>query len=297
MKLRHLCFLCVSVLVSSCLLQPAAPPNGTQSGTTPIQGLIVMDDVMNGKSAEGGEIMANFAVTTGSSSNALSSKNLQSHVIRKLSALQDSTTCAVDTEVSGGNAPTATFIDAGVMTFNVDGQTGTSAFDEDGSSNYTREITSQIATDTYDVTAAGSSQIPAFTVKLSMPEVLGNVIFAASNEVNSVVVYSTAPLIITWNAPTIANANNLIIADVYSNTATTSVHLQCQIPEAQVPISTTATSTLQWTIPVTYTGQLPTTNTAQIDLIRANVADYSGSTTLSIETQGLRAQVQDATVD
>ncbi len=141
---------------------------------------------------------------------------------------------------------------------------------------------------------AGSADIPAFATSIELPENLNNVTIENSTlDTHTITIKKAESLNVAWTAPSMTNDTNVMILDVYADSAQANLQLHCVIPETSASLIGGAEL---WTIDSSWLQQLPTTNTAQLYIARGNVYDATQDS-LDVQLQGLRTHFANITLE
>jgi hypothetical protein len=297
MKWRHLGLAAVLVTVCSCFLKQDPPPQPVQSGSTVVEGVITMEDLQtydNGAAL----ISADFWQQAKAAASARAFQKLdRGHERLNRAMVRDTAPQCQVQHATKSDAPAtvdAKLLSAGVITFGAALQTGQLALDQDSNGSYKRRLDPNVPAGIYQIKVGGSSEVPGFSMNVSMPEALQNVVFLIGDGSRSTVdIKRDKPLNIGWKAPAVANTNTIMIADVYADTAHETWRVRCAAKESSM---TGGAGILTWTIGSSLLSQLPTTNDAQVYLMRAHLFSAQGNN-IDIQSQGMRIFLSEATID
>lgn len=328
MNLNYIALLIVLFLVNACLLKQE-PPKGQPvlNGLDPVEAVINMQDLQTydeGMSS----ITASFWHKKATDRKKTSTRQLNIRATQdeveqleniidyeqvefvnslgsKISDLNAqmrdgfSPSCEVQhatvstSEDSSGNDPLQ-LLSAGVVTFGAALQSGMLALDQDHLGRYKRRLDPRLASGIYQVKVEGSREVPAFSMNVSMPEAFQNVVFltdpAARGPLN---LPKGSSLKMGWKPPTQPNTNTIMIVDVYADLPNEIWRVRCATKESSL---INGTPIVLWSIDSQYLDKLPSTQSAQVNLMRAHILGASNEQ-LEVESQGLRVFLTPATIE
>jgi hypothetical protein len=300
----------LSCLLTSCFFNQNAPDATTQSASSaPANGVVVMEDVTS--ISPQAAIAAQFVPPSSSQSQVVrhmrtlrNSEPTFSFFKLLVPSLGDGPQCSAGTvpnqsETVMSSGPSAEgLLDAGALTYGAALQTTMLPVSENSENDYFQQMSPGFPAGPYQIQAAGSSDVNAFTDLLPMPEELNGVSFnGVSNEVHDMVTVSKAAgLTIQWSVA-LPNGLNQIFAEVRSPVSSDQqMVIQCGDVESDFQPQTAGTPS-QWVIPPSLLESIPLSDQAEVRLIRIN--DHQGTNpgpTQGMDFQGIRRYAVEATI-
>lgn len=275
------------LLLSSCLLKQNEPvPLAPQAGKVPLDGVVALEDVQG--AVQGAYFFAAFSARA-AAAGAASWVGLHRYAALESAIDERAPRCEIAKKKKTASPAAAKgFINVGKLLFGVALQTAAVEVLPNAENQYLYKLTPGFAAGVYQVTAKATAETQPFegliTVPESVRELTGN--GTRFNE-NVVRVKKSTGLVLQWAPPSVPNDSNLILMDLEAQTNDEIYRLRCL---AREPQSTAAGSLTAWTVDPTLIRQLPSTQKARLDFLRAAVRPVK-TTYLTGEFQGLRTNV------
>ena len=184
-------------------------------------------------------------------------------------------------------------LSAGLLEFGPALQSNLIAIPESADHQYIRKLDTGLGSGLYQVKAEGRGDIPAFGEILSMPEALQDVKVAGSAEEDDVFVYKKGQSFkVAWKSPSIENAGNISLLDIFADSATDKVQVHCIGYESDLGVP----GGRYWDVPPSIMSQLPVTKDAQLFLGRAHVRQAKKDAFV-VAFQGIRSYFQNMGIE
>lgn len=275
--MKRAIFALACLALSGCFLDQHKPNPVTNPANGAVQGIIAIEDLKGPNT--GALFMAMFA-----------RKSDAAGVVSRISARPEQSQCRIKRKPLSAAVG---FISVGKLSFGTALQSTHLPVEETENHQYTRTLPADFPAGTYHVAAAGVDGIAGFQEYLQMPEQLQDVsLNGQAMGSSSVLLRKSDPLVASWRQPAVPNADQVMILDVETKTATESITLHCIGIESSFAA---AGGSYLWQIPAQTLAELPEVKDAFVYFIRAIVKD-SKSTYLDLQIQGLRTWYTEAEV-
>lgn len=275
--MKRAIFALASLALSGCFLDQHKPNPVTNSASGSVEGIVAIEDVKG--PTTGAMFMAMFARAADTTSR-----------ISRVTARPEQSQCKLKRKPL---AATAGLISVGQLSFGTALQSTHLLVEENDKHQYTRTLNPDFPAGTYHVAAAGVTGLPGFQAYLQVPESLQDVsVNGQAFGSSSVLLRKTDTLVASWRQPAVPNADQVVILDIETKTATESITLHCIGIEGSFAA---AGGSYVWQIPAQHLADLPETKSALVYFVRAIVKDEKSSY-LNLQIQGLRTWFTEAEV-